>query len=204
MRTASSLAALGVGDFGLHCGPAQVEQQRLGASNLSGNVAIARRLPRLGLERSDLRGELADDILGPGEIVLGGLEPQLRLVAARVQAGNAGRLFEHAAALVGPGLDDFADAALVDQSRRREPVEASANSTLTSRARTSRPLTRKVEPCSRMMRRDDFERVASLNAAGALRSPLSTMTLTSAWLRAGRPVLPEKITSSISDARMAL
>ena len=50
--------------------------------------------------------------------MLGGLEPQLRFVAARVQAGNAGRLFEHAAALVGPGLDDFADAALVDQSRR--------------------------------------------------------------------------------------
>ena len=86
----------------------------------------------------------------------------------------------------------------------REPVEASANRTLTSRARTSRPLTRKTEPCSRMMRRDTSSASASLNADGALRSLLSTMTLTSAWLRAGRPVLPEKITSSISDARMAL
>ena len=53
-----------------------------------------------------------------GKIVLGGLEPQFRFVTARVQAGNARRLFEHAAALVGPRLDDFADAALVDQSRR--------------------------------------------------------------------------------------
>ena len=95
-----------------------MEQQSLGTSNLSGNVAITRRLPRLGFERSDLRGQLADNILGPGKVVLGGLEPQLRFVTARVQAGNARRLFEHAAALVGPGLDDFADAALVDQSGR--------------------------------------------------------------------------------------
>ncbi len=112
------LATFGVEDFGLHRGPAQVEQQRLGAADLSGNIAIARGLPGLGLERSDLRGELADDILGPGKIVLCGLEPEFCFVTARVQAGNACRLFEHAAALVGPGLDDFADAALMDQSGR--------------------------------------------------------------------------------------
>ena len=45
--------------------PAQVEQQRFGTANLSGNVAIAHRLPRLGLERRDLRGKLADDIFDP-------------------------------------------------------------------------------------------------------------------------------------------
>ena len=112
------LGALGLSDFGLRADPAQMEQQRLGAAHLSGNVAIAHCLPRLGFERSDLRGQLADDVLDPRQIVLGGLEPQLRLVAARVQAGNAGRLFEHAAALVGPRLDDLADAALVDQRRR--------------------------------------------------------------------------------------
>ena len=86
----------------------------------------------------------------------------------------------------------------------REPVEASANSTVTSRARTSRPLTRKVEPCSRMMRRETSSVSESLKAEGALRSLLSIDTATSAWLRAGRSVLPEKMTSSISDARMAL
>src|SRR6202158_908048 len=86
----------------------------------------------------------------------------------------------------------------------REPVEASANRTLTSRARTSRLLTRNVEPCSRTMRRETSSVSESLNAAGALRSLLSTETATSAWLRAGRSVLPEKITSSISDPRMAL
>src|SRR5262249_19177552 len=44
----------------------------------------------------------------------------------------------------------------------------------------------------------------SLKEAGALRSALSTTTETSAWLRDGRSVLPEKMTSSISPARMAL
>ena len=95
-----------------------MQQQRFGAPHLTGNVAIAHRLPRLGLERGDLRRELADDVLDPLEIVLGGLEPQLRLVPARMQAGNAGGFFEQAAALIRPRLDDLADAALVDQRRR--------------------------------------------------------------------------------------
>ena len=51
----------------------------------------------------------------PREIVFGSLEPQLRLVPARMQSGNAGGFFEHAAALVGPRLDDLADAALVHE-----------------------------------------------------------------------------------------
>ena len=55
-----------------------------------------------------------------------------------------------------------------------------------------------------MMRRETSSVSESLKADGALRSLLSIDTATSAWLRAGRPVLPEKITSSISDARMAL
>src|SRR5258707_6514411 len=44
----------------------------------------------------------------------------------------------------------------------------------------------------------------SLKAAGAERSELSIVIATSAWLRAGRLLLPEKITSSIDDARMDL
>ena len=82
------------------------------------DIAIAHRLPRLRLERGDLRGKLADDVFDAGEIVLRGLEPQLRLVTARMQAGNAGRFFEHAAALIRPRLDDLADAALMHERRR--------------------------------------------------------------------------------------
>ena len=109
---------LGVGNLGLRGEPAQMEQQRLGAAHLAGNIAIAHRLAGLGFQRSNLRRELADDVFDPGQIVLGGLEPKLRFVAPRMQAGNAGGFFQHAAALVGPRLDDLADAALMDQRRR--------------------------------------------------------------------------------------
>ena len=112
------LAPLGVGDLGAGADPAQVEQQRFGAAHLRGNVAVAHGLPRLRLQRCDLRGELADHVLDPRQVVLGGLEPQLRLVTARMQSGNAGRLLEHAPALVGPRLDDLADAALMHKRRR--------------------------------------------------------------------------------------
>ena len=43
------LSALRIGDFGLCRRPPQVQQQRFGAAHLSGNVAVAHRLPRLGL-----------------------------------------------------------------------------------------------------------------------------------------------------------
>ncbi len=112
------LGALGIADLGVGGEPAQMEQHRLGAAHLAGNVAVAHRLACLGLERRDLRGDLVDDILDALQIVLGCPQPQLGLVAARVQAGNAGRLFEHAAALLGLGLDDLADAALMHQRRR--------------------------------------------------------------------------------------
>ena len=108
---------LRLADLGLGREPAQVKQQRLGAPHLAGNIAVAHRLAGLGLQRSDLRRKLADDVFDPGQIVLGGLEAKLRLVAARMQAGNAGGLFQHAAALVGPRLDDLADAALMDEGR---------------------------------------------------------------------------------------
>ena len=98
-----------------------MKQQRLGAAHLAGNIAIAHRLPRLGLERRDLGGKLADDVFEPRQILLGGLEPQLRFVAARMQPGNAGGLLEDAAALLGPRLDDLADAALMHQSGRARP-----------------------------------------------------------------------------------
>src|SRR5262249_56274337 len=43
---------------------------------------------------------------------------QLGLVAPRMQAGDAGGFLEHAAALLGLGLDDLADAALMDEGGR--------------------------------------------------------------------------------------
>src|SRR5216683_2279340 len=54
------------------------------------------------------------------------------------------------------------------------------------------------------MRRDTSRVSCSLNWAGALRSELSIIIATSALLRAGRLLVPAKITSSMSAARIAL
>ena len=110
--------ALGFGDFGPGGDPAQMEQQCFGAADLTGNVAVAYRLPRLRLEACHLRGKLPDHVLGAGQVLLGGLEPQFGFVAAGMQAGDAGGFFEHAPARFGARLDDLADTALMHQSRR--------------------------------------------------------------------------------------
>ena len=54
------------------------------------------------------------------------------------------------------------------------------------------------------MRRDTCNSSASLKAAGAVRSELSRNNVTSAVLRAGRLPEPEKMTSSMPEARMFL
>ena len=204
-RTALVLRPLGLGDFGLRRDPAQVKQQRFGAAHLAGNVAVAHRLPRLGLERGDLRGKLADDVFDPRQVVLGGLEPQLRLVAARMQPGNAGRLFEHAAALVGPRLDDLADAALMHQRRRAragrgvgEQHGDVAGAHFAAVDAEDRALL--AHDAAR-----DFERVGIVE--GRRRLAVAVVDQDRRLRRGCAPggsVLPEKITSSISAPRIAL
>ena len=95
-----------------------MEQRGLGLAHLGCDFAEADRLPRLLLQAVDLAGELADHVLDAGEVGLGRLQPQFGLVAAGVQSGDAGGVFQHAAALFGFGLNDLADLALVDQRRR--------------------------------------------------------------------------------------
>ena len=112
------VGARGFGDVGIGLEPAQVEQHGLGLAHLGGDFAVADRLPRLLLQAVDLAGELADHVLDAGEVGFGGLQPQFGLVAAGMQAGDAGGVFQHAAALFGFGLNDLADLALVDQRRR--------------------------------------------------------------------------------------
>ncbi len=122
--------------------PAQVEQGRLGLANLLGDDTVADRLLGLALEGLDLAGELVDDVLEPRQVGLGPPQPQLRLVPARMQAGDAGGLLQHArrcsglAAMISPMRPWWTSAG------EREPVEASASRIYTSRARASRPLIR--------------------------------------------------------------
>ena len=98
--------------------PAQMEQHGLGLAHLGGYLAVADRLAGLLLQAFHLAGELADHVLDAGEVGFGRLQPQLGLVAAGMQAGDAGGVFQHAAALLRLGLDDLADLALVDEGRR--------------------------------------------------------------------------------------
>ncbi len=80
-------------------------------------------------------------------LVSGALEAQLRIVAAGMQAGNAGGLFQDGPPLRRLGGDQFADLSLSYHGLASgAPVEASANSSCTSRARTSLPLMRLGRP----------------------------------------------------------
>jgi hypothetical protein len=99
-------------------GEADGVHQGLEAADLGGEVLVARRLTALALQAFDLALQLADHVLDANQIVLGGLEPQFRLVAAGMEAGDAGGIFQDAAAGLGLGGDDFADLALTDEGRR--------------------------------------------------------------------------------------
>ena len=109
------------------------KQRRLGLADVGRQVLEARCLARLALQALDLAFELADDVVEPLEILLGGAQAQFRLVAARMQAGNAGRLFQQRAARLRLGLDQFADAALPDHRR------ASARRSTGRRTAAARP-----------------------------------------------------------------
>ena len=165
--------------------------------------AIADRPSRLA-EGIDLTRELQDHVVEPQQALLGRAQPQLRLVPARMQPGDAGSLLEHPPALLRLGLDDLADATLVHQRGRARAGRGIGKQDLhvagthlaavdtIGRARvTLDPATSSRVSCS-------------LNCAGAFRALLSIWIATSALLRPGRWLVPEKITSSMSAARSDL
>ncbi len=84
--------------------------------------------------------QLAGHILQPLQIGFGTAQAQLRLVAARMQAGNAGGLFQQLPAGLRLGGNQLADATLPHHGGRARAVEASAKSNCTSLARASLPL----------------------------------------------------------------
>ena len=118
LAQADVLGALGFVDLARRGGPAQVIEGGLRLAHLRRDGAVADRLARLLLQPVHLRGELADHVLDPQQVGFRRLQAQFGLVAAGMQAGNAGGLFQHAPALLRLGLNDLADAALVHQRRR--------------------------------------------------------------------------------------
>ncbi len=89
--------------------PARPEQHGLVPPHLIRHGAIARRLPGLTAQAVDLATHLAHHILKAQQVLLGCLQAQFRLVATGMEAGNARRLFQNAAARGGLGTHDLAD-----------------------------------------------------------------------------------------------
>ena len=146
-----------------------------------------------------------DHVFEPLEIVLGSLEPQLRLVAARMQAGDSGGLLEHAPALLGLRLNDLADPALVHQSRRPRAGRGVGEQDVHVAGAHLAAVDAVDRAVVALDAAGDLQRVELVEGGGrGARRELSTAIETSAMLRAGRPPVPEKITSSMSAARMAL
>jgi hypothetical protein len=115
---ADVMGTRGFPDIGIGLQPTQMEQRGLRLAHLRCDFAEADRLPRLLLQAVDLAGQLADHVLDAGEVGFGRPQPQFGFVTAGMKPGDAGGIFQHAAALFGLGLDDLADLALVDQRRR--------------------------------------------------------------------------------------
>ena len=108
----------GEAGLGLRFSVADQGELRLGAADVAGEAAIAGGLPRLPLQPLHLRGNLAEHVFEPDEIVLRRLQPELRLVAPAVQTGDAGGIFEDAAARLRFRGDQFADLTLAHQGGR--------------------------------------------------------------------------------------
>ncbi len=99
-------------------------------------------LAGLAFQAFDLAFELGRDVFQALQIGFRRAQPEFGLMAAGMQAGNAGGLFQQLPSRLGFGRNQFADAPLPDHGGRAGAVEASANSSCTSLARASLPLMR--------------------------------------------------------------
>src|SRR4051794_22035341 len=68
--------------------PPDIKQQRLGLADLLAEQAISRCLPRLLLQRLDLRRQRRGYVVEPCQIVLSTPQAKLGLVAPRMQPGR--------------------------------------------------------------------------------------------------------------------
>ena len=81
-------------------------------------IAIARGLACLALQAGQLAFHFADDVFQTGQIGFGGAQAQFRLMAALVQATDAGGFFQDGAAGQRLLRDQKADLALAYKGRR--------------------------------------------------------------------------------------
>ena len=142
-----SSAKLGGVAFGLSFGraPAGVEQQRFGAPDVLAEPTIALRLACLFPQGLELGLDRRDHVVEPQQIVFGSLEPQFGLVAARMQPGGAGSLFEEKPAFGGLGVDQRAHSPLADH----RPGMGAARGVGEQQLNVARPHLAPVDPVDR-------------------------------------------------------
>ena len=97
--------------------PAQVEQGRLGAADVIAEVAVAVRLPGLFLEAVELGVQGDQHVVDAAQVGIGAAQAQFGLVAARIQTGDAGGVFQNGTPFGRLGGDDGADPPLADDRR---------------------------------------------------------------------------------------
>src|SRR5262245_29404114 len=101
--------------------PAQVPEEVLLELEIGMQLVVARRHLGLGLELLELAGELDADIGDAGEVLARVGEPVLGFPAALLVLGDAGRLLEEDAQLVGLRLDHPRDHPLLDDGVGARP-----------------------------------------------------------------------------------
>ena len=97
--------------------PAAEQKLPFHAAQLLADLAVAGRLLGLARQGGKLLGQLLQHVIHAQKVGLGAGEFQLGLMAAGVQARNPGRLFQHAAARLGFGVDEFRNLPLPHQGR---------------------------------------------------------------------------------------
>ena len=112
---------LGLGQARKRRLPIDGVERRLELADVAGNLAVADRLPRLPAQPLQIDADLAHHVVEAGEVLLGGLQLLLRLVAAGMQARNAGRVLEDAAALLRLRRDDLGNLPLPHQRGGMRP-----------------------------------------------------------------------------------
>ena len=91
--------------------PGEVEADR---AQLLDQPAVATGRVGLTLQRRELAAHLAEEVVEPQQVALGGLEPSLGPLASLPELQDPGRFLDDAAAVFGPGVQHRVELALAD------------------------------------------------------------------------------------------
>ena len=85
-------------------------------ADLGGEPPVALGVSRFAAQADEVGLHLAHDIIEPGQVGVGGPDPQFDLVTAAVQTRYSGRFLQDPPAILRPGGDELGDLALANKS----------------------------------------------------------------------------------------